>query len=66
MPRKKKKVWPVVFRDAAGKPGLTIPSSMTLRQCVEMGIEPRMVPKDEPRGPNTLVFDPEKDMPKDA
>jgi hypothetical protein len=61
--RKKKKVWPVKFRDNTGKVGLTIPSNMTLRQCVELGIFPQMVPKGT-SPPGALVFDPEKDMPK--
>lgn len=64
--RKKKKVWPVKFRDSTGKVGIALPSNMTLRQCVELGIIPQMVPKGAPSPPGSLVFDPEKDMPPDV
>lgn len=61
--KKKQRVWGAKFRDASGKVGVVLPSTMTLEDCVRLGMTPRMVPKNAPREPGTLVFDPEKDMP---
>lgn len=52
------------FRDAQGKIGITIPSNATIEDLVRLGIEPKMVPRDQPIGPDTYRYDYERDMPQ--
>jgi hypothetical protein len=45
------------------KIGIALPSNATLEDLVRLGIEPKMVPKDQPLGPDTYRYEYEKDMP---
>lgn len=62
--RKTRKPFAMPFRDQSGKVGITVPSSMTMEDAVRLGIEFKMVPKDQPQGPGEYRYDYEKDMPK--
>lgn len=61
--RKIKKTFAMPFRDATGKIGITVPSSMTIEDMVRLGIEPKMVPKDQPLPPDAYRYDYERDHP---
>ena len=65
MKKRKKKVWGAKFRKSDGSVGLVLASNMTMEDCVRLGVIPKLVPKGEPVAPDTLIFDPEKDMPND-
>jgi hypothetical protein len=64
MSKRKQKPFAMPLRDAAGNVVLTVPSDMTIEDMVRLGIEPKMVPRDQPQGPDTLRYD-YKDMPND-
>lgn len=63
--KRKPRPFAMPFRDAAGKIGITVPSNMTMEDIVRLGMEVKMVPKDEPLPPNAYRYDYEKDMPHD-
>ena len=60
----KRRPFAMPFRDAAGQVGVTVPSDMTIEEAVMLGMEIKMVPKDEPLGPHTYRYDFERDMPE--
>jgi hypothetical protein len=62
---KRKRVFAMPFRDAAGKVGVVVPSNMTIEDAVRLGMDIKMVPQDAPLPPNTYRYDYERDMPKD-
>lgn len=63
--KQKKRQFAMPLRDAAGNIVLTVPSDMSIEDMVRLGLEPKMVPKNQPQGPDTLRYDYEKDMPND-
>jgi hypothetical protein len=63
--KRKQKPFAMPFRDAQGNIGITLPSDMTIEDMVRLGLEPKMVPKDEPQPPGAYRYNYEKDMPND-
>lgn len=62
--KKRKQIFAVPFRNAAGKIGLIVPSDMTIEDAVRLGIEIKIVPKEKPMESNEYRHDCERDRPK--